>query len=63
MMSIDPAAAPRWEPECRYARYAPLASVAMSTEDQVNGVVVFKLIEYVRRMGQQEVETILCSRR
>jgi hypothetical protein len=34
----------------------------MSTEDQINGVVRFQLIEDIRRMGQQEVETILCAR-
>ena len=60
---MDPAVASRWEPECRYAWYAPLASVAMSAEDQVDGVVVFQLIEDVWRMGQQEDETIRRERR
>ena len=51
-MPFDPAVASGREPECRYAWYAPLASVAMSAEDQIDGVVVFQLIEDIRRMGQ-----------
>jgi hypothetical protein len=35
----------------------------MSAEDQIDGVVVFQLIEDVWRMGQQEGEAILCARR
>jgi len=35
----------------------------MSTEDQVDGVVVFQLIEDVWRMGQQKGETIRRERR
>ena len=61
-MSLDPAVAPWREPERRHAGYAPLASVAMSTEDQIDGVVVLQLIEDVWRMGQQENETVLCAR-
>ena len=59
MVPMDSAVASWWEPECRHARYAPLASVAMSAEDQVDGVVIFQLIEDVWRMGQQEGKTIL----
>ena len=62
VMPFDPAIASRREPERRHAGYAPLASVAMPTEDQIDGVVVFQLIEDVWRMGQQENETILCAR-
>jgi hypothetical protein len=61
-MSLDPAVAAWREPERRHAGYAPLASVAMSAEDQIDGVVVLQLIEDVRRMGQQEDEAILCTR-
>ena len=61
VMSLDPAVASRREPERRHAGYAPLASVAMPAEDQIDGVVVFQLIEDVRRMGQQEGEAILCA--
>ena len=61
VMSFDPAIASRREPECRYARYAPLASVAVPAEDQIDGVVVFQLIEDVRRMGQQQREAVLCA--
>ena len=63
MVPLDPAVASRGEPERRYAWYAPLASVAMSAENQIDGVVVFQLIEDVRRMGQQESEAVLCARR
>jgi len=61
MVPMDSAVASGWEPEYRHAWYAPLASVAMSAEDQVDGVVIFQLIEDVWRMGQQERETILCA--
>ena len=61
MMPLDPAVASRWKPERGYAGYSPLASVAMSAEDQIDGVVVFQLIEDVRGMGQQEGEAILCA--
>ena len=63
VMPIDPPIASGREPERRHARYAPLASVAVSAEDQIDGVVVFQLIEDVRRMGQQEGEAVLCTRR
>jgi len=59
MVPMDSAVASGWEPERRHAWYPPLASVAMSAEDQVDGVVIFQLIEDVWRMGQQERETIL----
>jgi len=59
----DPAVASRREPERRHAGYAPLASVAMSAEDQIDGMVFFQLIEDVRSMGQQEGEAILCTGR
>src|SRR6185295_8431464 len=62
VMPFDPAVASRREPERRHAGYAPLAPVAMSTEDQIDGVVVLQLIEDVWRMGQQENETVLCAR-
>src|SRR5439155_256041 len=62
VMSLDPAVASRREPECRHAGYAPLASVAMPAEDQIDGVVVLQLIEDVWGMGQQEGEAILCVR-
>jgi hypothetical protein len=35
----------------------------MPAEDQIDGVVVFELIEDIRRMGQQEREAVLCARR
>ena len=63
VMPIDPAIASWREPERRYAGNAPLASVAVPAEDQIDGVVVFQLIEDVRRMGQQEGEAVLCARR
>ena len=62
-MPIDPAIASRGEPERRHAGNAPLASVAVPAEDQIDGVVGFQLIEDVRRMGQQEGEAVLCARR
>ena len=40
-----------------------MASVAMSAEDQIDGMVVFQLIEDVRSMGEQEGEAILCAGR
>lgn len=51
-MTIDSTIAARREPERRHARYPPLAAVAMSTEDEIDGVVVFQLIEDVRCMGE-----------
>jgi hypothetical protein len=50
-MPLDPAIAARREPERRHAWYAPLAPVAMSAEDQIDGMVVLQLIEDIRRMG------------
>jgi hypothetical protein len=61
MMSLDPAITPGRKPERRHAWYTPLTSVAMSAEDQIDGVVVLQLIQNVRRMGQQERETVLCA--
>ena len=63
MVTIDSAITAWREPECRHTRYAPLASVAMSAEDQIDGMVVFQLIEDVRSMSQQEDEAILCAGR
>jgi hypothetical protein len=62
-MSLDSSVAAWREPDRRHAGYAPLASVAMSAENQIDGVMVFQLIENIRRMGQQEGEAILCARR
>lgn len=62
MMPLDPSVAAWREPEGRQAGDAPLASVTMSAEDQIHGMVVFQLIEDVRRMGQQEGEAILRAR-
>ena len=61
MVPLDPAVASGRKPERRDAGYAPLASVAMTAEDQIDGVMVLELIEDVRRMGQQEREAILCA--
>ena len=61
VMPLDSAVASWRKPECRYAWYAPLASVAMPAEDQIDGVLVLELIQDIRRMGQQENETILCA--
>ena len=61
MMPLDPAIAPGRKPESRHAWYAPLASVTMPAEDQIDGVVVLQLIEDIRRMGQQEREAVLCA--
>ena len=61
-MPLNPAVAAWREPDRRYAGDAPLASVAMSAEDQIDGMMVFQLIEDVRSMGQQEGEAILCGR-
>ena len=63
VIPLDPTVASRREPERRHAWYTPLASVAMSAEDQIDGMVVFQLIEDVRSMGQQEGEAILCTGR
>ena len=63
VMPLDPSAASRREPERRHTGDAPLASVAMSTQDQIDGVVIFQLIEDVGCMGQQEGKTIVCARR
>ncbi len=62
-MTIDSAVTAGREPECRHAWDAPLATVAMSTEDEIDGVVVFQLIEDVRRVGEQEGVAVLCARR
>jgi hypothetical protein len=40
MVPIDPAVAAWREPERRHTWYAPLATMAMSTENQIDGVVV-----------------------
>lgn len=62
-MTIDSAIAAWREPECRHARDAPLAPVAMPAENQIDGVVVFQLIEDVRRMGEQKGVAVLRTRR
>lgn len=51
VMPVDSPIAARREPECRDARDAPLASVAMPAENQIDGMVFLQLIEDVRRMG------------
>ena len=61
MVTIDSAITAWREPECRHARYAPLASMAMSAEDQVDSMVVFQLVEDVRCMGEQEGIAALCA--
>ena len=61
VMPLDPSVTPGREPERRHAGYAPLASVAMPTEDQIDSVVILQLIEDVRRMGQQQREAVLCA--
>jgi hypothetical protein len=33
----------------------------MSAEDQIDGMMVFQLIEDVRCMGQQEGEAVFCA--
>ena len=63
MVPLDPSIASRREPEGRHAGDAPLASVAMAAEDQIDGMMVFQLIEDVWRMGQQQGVTVLCARR
>jgi len=63
MMALDPSVAAGREPDRRYARYSPLPSVAMSAEDEIDGVVVFQLIEDIGRMGQQEGEAVWRRRR
>ena len=61
MMPLDSAVAPGRKPERRYAGYAPLASVAMPAENQIDGVVILELIEDIRCVGQQEREAVLCA--
>jgi hypothetical protein len=63
VVTIDSAITAWRKPECRHAWYAPLASVAMSAEDQVDSVVVFQLVEDVRGMGEQEGVAALYARR
>ena len=41
VMTVNSAIAAWREPKRRHAWYAPLAAVAMSAEDQIDGVVVF----------------------
>lgn len=60
-MSLDPPIAAWGKPERRHARYAPLTTVAVSAEDQIDGVVIFQLIEDVRCMGQQEGIAAPCA--
>ena len=62
VMPIDPSIASGREPKRRHTGYAPLASVAMPAENQIDGMVILQLIEDVRRMGQQEGEAILRAR-
>ena len=40
-----------------------MAAVAMSAENQIHGMVVFQLIEDIRRMGEQDGVAVLCGRR
>src|SRR5688572_16218716 len=61
VMPLDPSVTPGRKPERRHAGYAPLASVAMPAEDQIDGVVILQLIEDVRCMGQQQREAVLCA--
>lgn len=63
MMSLDPSIASGREPEGWDAGDTPLASVAMSAEDQIDSMVVFQLIEDVRGMGQQQRVAVLRARR
>ena len=52
VMPLDTSVTPGRKPERRHAGYAPLASVAMPAEDQIDGVVILQLIEDIRRMSQ-----------
>ena len=61
VVTIDSAVTAWREPERRHAGYAPLASVAMPAEDEIDGVVVFQLIEDVRCMGEQDGVAVLCA--
>ncbi len=60
-MPIDSAVTAWREPECRHAWYAPLATMAMAAEDEIDSVVVFQLIEDVRCMGEQDGVAVLCA--
>jgi hypothetical protein len=52
-----------WKPEDWYSRHPPLPAMAVSAEDQVNGMMRLDIIEDVGRMCQQESEPSIGARR
>lgn len=59
----NPAPAAWWKPECGHSRNLPLPSMAMSAQDQVDGMVLVHLIEDVWRMGEKQGKAAICRRR
>ena len=59
----NPASAAWWKPECGHSRNLPLPSMAMSAQDQVDGMVLVHLVEDVWRMGEKQGEAAICRRR
>ena len=44
----------RRKPEGGYSRHPPLPAMTVSAEDQVNGVMIFHIVEDVGGMGEQQ---------
>mgnify|MGYP003337513693 CR=1 FL=1 len=55
MMSGNPAVAAGRQPDRRNSRNSPLASVAVSAQNQIGMMLRFQLIENVRRMREQQL--------
>ena len=63
MMAANSSRTTRRQPECRDPWHSPLSSMAVSAENQIDGVVFLHLIQDIRRMGQQQGEPAVCGRR
>lgn len=59
----NPASAAWRKPECGHSRNLPLPSMAMSAQDQVDGMVLVHLVEDVWRMGEKQGKAAICRRR
>ena len=58
----NPASAAWRKPECGHSRNLPLTSMAMSAQDEVDGMVRVHLIEDVWRMGEKQGKAAICRR-
>ena len=63
MMACRPAAAPVGQPEGVDKREAPLPSMTMAAENEINGVPMIQVVEYIRGVGQQDGKAARRARR